>query len=50
MPPTTMWLMGMWISFTKNPTNPMTRKPTLVARAICMNSAVPGRGEGRGAR
>lgn len=29
-----MLLIGMWISFTKNPMNPMIAKPIAVARAI----------------
>ena len=31
-------LTGMWMSFTKNPMKPMTRKPTPVANATFMNS------------
>lgn len=33
-----MLLMGMNMSFTKNPMKPMTRKPTPVAVAIFLNS------------
>ena len=33
-----MLLMGMWISFTKNPINPMRAKPIAVATAIFWNS------------
>jgi hypothetical protein len=33
-----MLLMGMWISFTKNPMKPMMAKPTAVAVAVFMNS------------
>lgn len=29
-----MLLIGMWISFTKNPINPMIAKPIAVAKAI----------------
>lgn len=36
--PTMMLLMGMWISFTKNPINPMMQKPMAVATAIFWNS------------
>lgn len=34
-----MLLIGMWMSFTKKPMKPMTRNPTVVALATCMNSA-----------
>ena len=34
--------MGMKTSFTKNPTNPMTIRPTAVRRQICWYSARPG--------
>ena len=33
-----MLLMGMWISLTKNPMNPMIPKPIAVAIAILLNS------------
>ena len=33
-----MLLMGMWMSFTKNPMNPMMAKPIAVAVAIFWNS------------
>lgn len=33
-----MLLIGMWMSLTKNPMKPMTRNPTVVALATCMNS------------
>lgn len=33
-----MLLMGMWISLTKNPMNPMIAKPMAVAMAIFWNS------------
>ena len=36
--PTMMLLMGMWMSFTKNPMNPMMAKPIAVAVAIFWNS------------
>jgi hypothetical protein len=36
--PTMMLLMGMWISFTKNPMKPMMAKPMAVAIAIFWNS------------
>ena len=36
--PTMMLLMGMWISFTKNPMKPMMAKPIAVAIAIFWNS------------
>jgi len=32
--------MGIWISFTKNPMNPIIAKPIAVAMAIFWNSAV----------
>lgn len=35
-----MLLIGMWISFTKKPINPITANPMAVARAIRWNSAV----------
>ena len=38
IPPTIMLLMGMWISLTKNPTNPIIRNPNPVALAILANS------------
>ena len=41
-PPTMMLLMGMWMSLTKKPMKPMSRKPTLVALAILVNSVVVG--------
>lgn len=34
-----MLLIGMWMSLTKKPMNPMTRNPTVVALATCINSA-----------
>ena len=40
-----IWLMGMKISFTKKPTSPMSRKPTLVALAIFMNSGAQKKNE-----
>ena len=33
-----MLLMGMWMSFTKNPMNPIIAKPIAVAMAIFWNS------------
>ena len=33
-----MLLMGMWISLTKKPMNPMMAKPMAVAKAIFWNS------------
>ena len=39
--PRIMDLMGMKTSFTKNPTNPMTIRPTAVRRQICWYSARP---------
>ena len=39
-----MLLMGMWMSLTKKPMKPMSRKPTLVALAILVNSVVFGGG------
>jgi len=36
--PTMMLLMGMWMSLTKNPMNPIIQKPIAVARAIFWNS------------
>ena len=38
IPPTIMLLMGMWISLTKNPTNPIIKNPNPVALAILANS------------
>jgi hypothetical protein len=35
---TMMLLMGMWISFTKNPMNPIIANPIAVATAILWNS------------
>lgn len=32
-------LIGIWISFTKNPMKPMMQKPIAVATAIFWNSA-----------
>jgi len=32
--------MGIWISFTKNPMNPIIAKPIAVAMAIFWNSVV----------
>ena len=40
--PTIILLIGMWINFTKNPMNPMTRKPTIVAVPILANSFISG--------
>ena len=37
-PPTTMLLMGMWMSLTKKPMKPMRPKPIAVAMAILVNS------------
>ena len=39
--PTIMLLMGMWMSFTKNPMNPIMANPIAVAVAIFWNSARP---------
>lgn len=36
--PTIMLLIGMWMSFTKKPMNPMMQKPIAVAMAIFWNS------------
>ena len=36
---TMMLLMGMWMSFTKNPMNPITANPIAVAVAMRWNSA-----------
>lgn len=33
-----MLLMGMWMSLTKNPINPIIQNPIAVARAIFWNS------------
>jgi hypothetical protein len=35
-----MLLIGMWMSLAKDPAKPMRRKPTLVALAMLVNSAV----------
>lgn len=35
-----MLLMGMWISLTKKPMNPITKKPKTVATAIFVNSTI----------
>lgn len=37
-PPMMMLLIGIWMSFTKNPMNPITKNPTVVALATCINS------------
>ena len=39
IPPTMILLIGMCISLTKNPTNPMIKNPNPVALAILANSA-----------
>jgi hypothetical protein len=36
--PRIMLLIGIWISFTKNPMKPMIENPMRVARAIELNS------------
>jgi hypothetical protein len=36
--PTIILLIGIWISFTKNPTNPIIKNPNPVALAILANS------------
>lgn len=36
--PTMMLLIGMWMSLTKNPMNPIIQKPIAVAIAIFWNS------------
>ena len=41
-PPTIMLLMGIWISFTKKPMNPMIANPIAVAMAIFWNSFLSG--------
>jgi hypothetical protein len=38
IPPTIILLMGIWISFTKNPTKPIIKNPNPVALAILANS------------
>jgi len=37
---TIMLLIGIWISFTKNPMNPIIAKPIAVAMAIFWNSTI----------